>query len=114
MNTGSFKPEKITKPSDRTEELIALLRERILVLDGAMGTMIQQNRLEEDDFRGKRFADWPEDLKGNNDLLSLTQPDLISDIQISLRQIPLILRKPLRQIMGWRSWCMNSIMNGHV
>ena len=80
MNTGSFKPEKITKPSDRTEELIALLRERILVLDGAMGTMIQQNRLEEDDFRGKRFADWPEDLKGNNDLLSLTQPDLISDI----------------------------------
>ncbi|HAA92224.1 MAG TPA: methionine synthase, partial [Rhodospirillaceae bacterium] len=60
--------------------MTALLRERILVLDGAMGTMIQRHKLEEDDFRGPRFADWPEDLKGNNDLLTLTQPDLITDI----------------------------------
>ena len=80
MNKGNFKPQKIVTPIDRSRELTQLLRERILVLDGAMGTMIQQEQLEEDDFRGKRFADWPEDLKGNNDLLTLTQPDLISDI----------------------------------
>ena len=80
MIKGNFKPQKIVTPVDRSRELTQLLRERILVLDGAMGTMIQQEQLEEDDFRGKRFADWPEDLKGNNDLLTLTQPDLISDI----------------------------------
>ena len=57
-----------------------LLKERILFLDGAMGTMIQRHRLEEADYRGERFADWPSDLKGNNDLLSLTQPDIIRDI----------------------------------
>jgi 5-methyltetrahydrofolate--homocysteine methyltransferase len=53
---------------------------RILVLDGAMGTMIQDANLSEDDFRGKRFKDHASDLKGNNDLLTLTQPDLIHDI----------------------------------
>ena len=57
-----------------------LLDERILFLDGAMGTMIQRHKLEEADYRGERFADWPSDLKGNNDLLSLTQPQIISDI----------------------------------
>ncbi|HHH43042.1 MAG TPA: methionine synthase, partial [Gammaproteobacteria bacterium] len=57
-----------------------LLEERILVLDGAMGTMIQRYKLEEADYRGERFADWPSELKGNNDLLSLTQPQIISDI----------------------------------
>jgi 5-methyltetrahydrofolate--homocysteine methyltransferase len=57
-----------------------LLRERILVLDGAMGTMIQAHRLDEADYRGARFADWPVDLRGNNDLLTLTRPDLIRDI----------------------------------
>ena len=57
-----------------------LLKERILILDGAMGTMIQSYKLEEADYRGARFADWPSDLKGNNDLLSLTQPDIIRDI----------------------------------
>ncbi len=57
-----------------------LLGERILVLDGAMGTMIQAENLEEGDFRGSRFADHPSDLKGNNDLLSLTRPDIISEI----------------------------------
>ena len=56
------------------------LRERILVLDGAMGTMIQRARLADADYRGKRFADWPRDLKGANDLLSLTRPDLIAAI----------------------------------
>lgn len=57
-----------------------LLQERILVLDGAMGTMIQRHPLQEEDFRGERFQDHPHPLKGNNDLLSLTRPDLIADI----------------------------------
>jgi 5-methyltetrahydrofolate--homocysteine methyltransferase len=56
------------------------LKERILIIDGAMGTMIQQYRLEEKDFRGSRFKDWPTDLKGNNDLLSITQPAIIEAI----------------------------------
>ncbi len=56
------------------------LNERILVLDGAMGTMIQSYKLGEADYRGKRFQDWPSDLKGNNDLLVLTQPQIIYDI----------------------------------
>ncbi len=56
------------------------LSERILVLDGAMGTMIQRARLADADYRGGRFADWPRDLKGANDLLSLTRPDLIAAI----------------------------------
>jgi len=56
------------------------LQERILVIDGAMGTMIQRYELEEKDYRGERFADYPIDLKGNNDLLSLTRPDVIKNI----------------------------------
>ena len=62
------------------EKLNALLREKILLLDGAMGTMIQRARLAEEDYRGARFRDWPRELRGNNDLLSLTQPRLVSDI----------------------------------
>ena len=57
-----------------------LLLQRILILDGAMGTMIQQRRLDEAAFRGERFRDWPKDLKGHNDLLNLTQPQIIEDI----------------------------------
>ena len=56
------------------------LKQRILILDGAMGTMIQQYKLDEADYRGTRFADWASDLKGNNDLLVLTQPQIIRDI----------------------------------
>jgi 5-methyltetrahydrofolate--homocysteine methyltransferase len=56
------------------------LKKRILVIDGAMGTMIQQHKLEEKDYRGERFSDWPSDLRGNNDLLSLTQPAIIEGI----------------------------------
>lgn len=56
------------------------LKERILVIDGAMGTMIQRHKLEEKDYRGERFKDWPSDLKGNNDLLCLTQPQIIEGI----------------------------------
>src|SRR5882672_8921998 len=57
-----------------------LLQERILIIDGAMGTMIQRHKLTEADYRGERFKDWHSDLKGNNDLLSLTQPQIIKDI----------------------------------
>ncbi|MBE8168511.1 MAG: dihydropteroate synthase, partial [Shewanella sp.] len=58
------------------------LSKKILMLDGAMGTMIQQYKLEEEDFRGAQFADWKSDLKGNNDLLVLTQPDIIKQIHL--------------------------------
>ncbi len=64
----------------RLAELEPLLARRILVLDGAMGTMIQSYSLGEQDYRGERFAGWSRDLKGNNDLLSLTQPDIIRSI----------------------------------
>src|SRR5688572_7051611 len=57
-----------------------VLARRILLLDGAMGTMIQRARLAEEDYRGSRFRDWPRELRGNNDLLSLTQPALVRDI----------------------------------
>src|SRR5690242_14149829 len=57
-----------------------LLQERILIIDGAMGTMIQRHKLSEADYRGRRFKDWPADLKGNNDLLCLTQPQIIKEI----------------------------------
>jgi len=65
---------------DLSHPIKVLLRERILILDGAMGTMIQRHKLEEADYRSDRFADWPRDLKGNNDLLVLTQPEIIRGI----------------------------------
>jgi len=64
----------------RLAKFYDLLKQRILILDGAMGTMIQRCNLGEADYRGERFADWPSDLKGNNDLLVLTRPDVIRDI----------------------------------
>lgn len=63
-----------------------LLQDRILFLDGAMGTMIQSYKLQEADYRGERFKDWPSDLKGNNDLLSLTQPAIIKEIYLKYLQ----------------------------
>ena len=65
---------------DRVEALLRLLPERIVVLDGAMGTMIQTHSLDETGYRGQRFKDWTRDVKGNNDLLNLTQPHLIQAI----------------------------------
>ncbi|KAA1415870.1 methionine synthase [Nocardioides humilatus] len=65
---------------DATDELTALLRERIVILDGAMGTAIQRDRPDEAGYRGERFADWPSDLVGNNDLLTITQPQIIGGI----------------------------------
>lgn len=62
------------------EKIEDILQKRILVLDGAMGTMLQRYKFTEADFRGERFKDWPSDLQGNNDLLSLTQPQAIADV----------------------------------
>ncbi|HLZ99316.1 MAG TPA: methionine synthase [Steroidobacteraceae bacterium] len=64
----------------RADGFLSLLRERLVILDGAMGTMIQRHRLGEADFRGYRFAEWRRDLRGNNDLLSITQPQIIGAI----------------------------------
>ena len=77
---GIAVPDTPTLRPDATAELTALLRERILVLDGAMGTAIQRDRPDEAGYRGERFADWPSDLQGNNDLLQLTQPEIIAGI----------------------------------
>jgi len=65
---------------ERAQSLRQLFAERIVILDGAMGTMIQQHKLDEASFRGERFKDWPSDLKGCNDLLVLTKPAVIEDI----------------------------------
>ena len=64
----------------RAQQLPAILAQRIAILDGAMGTMIQRFRLTEEQYRGERFKDFPRDVKGNNELLSLTRPDVIRDI----------------------------------
>jgi len=66
-----------------TQQLKTALSQRILLLDGAMGTMIQAHQLDEDGYRGQRFQDWQQPLQGNNDLLSLSQPDIIRDIHLA-------------------------------
>ena len=80
-------------PYTRAAALPALLAQRIVVLDDAMGTMIQRRRLGEEDFRGARFAAHPRDLKGNNQLLHLTRPDLI--LEIHLADLPPIAPPPV-------------------
>ena len=65
------------------EIFLNLLKERILILDGGMGTMVQGFKLTEKDYRGKQFADWTSDLKGNNDLLCITRPDVINPPSVS-------------------------------
>ena len=70
----------LAKAYTRGGALVALLHQRIAIIDGAMGTMIQRYKLGESDFRGTRLADHPRELKGNNDLLVLTRPDIISEI----------------------------------
>ena len=67
-------------PSNKRAALSEAMKNRILILDGAMGTMIQQYKFEEEDYRGERFKDWHVLIKGNNDLLSLTKPEVIRDI----------------------------------
>ena len=76
-------PNKPNYRPNQTSQLTSLLETRVAYLDGAMGTMIQQHYLQEEDFRGERFKDWPTPLRGNNDLLVLTQPDLIKDIHLA-------------------------------
>ena len=78
MTTAS--PDTSRWQPDRSTELRALLAQRILILDGAMGTMVQRQKLVEADFRGERFTASAKDLKGNNDLLCLTRPDVIGGI----------------------------------
>ena len=81
LQSQAFQTFKMTMtPQERIAAFKQALTERILLLDGAMGTMIQRHKLGEADYRGERFADWPSDLKGNNDLLVLTQPDIIRGI----------------------------------
>ena len=77
---GHSLPDSPFLRPDATQALTAALQSRILVLDGAMGTMIQRHTFSEEEYRGERFADWERDLKGNNDLLTLTQPEAISGI----------------------------------
>src|SRR3954462_14358146 len=73
-------PHSTTHSATHSAKLAALLASRIALLDGAMGTMIQRARLAEEDYRGARFRDWARELRGHNDLLSLTQPPLVRDI----------------------------------
>ncbi|MCJ8277963.1 MAG: homocysteine S-methyltransferase family protein, partial [Bdellovibrionales bacterium] len=68
--------------SDSYRALEELVKSRIAIMDGAMGTMIQRYKLEEEDYRGERFKDHESDLKGNNDLLSITRPDIIKEIHL--------------------------------
>ena len=85
------------------EIFLNLLKERILILDGGMGTMVQGFKLTEKDYRGKQFADWMSDLKGNNDLLCITRPDVIKSIH---RQylVPIFLLPTLsmQMLSRWR------------
>ena len=91
-----------------------IVSDRILILDGAMGTMIQQYNLTEEDFRGERFAHIPGQLKGNNDLLCLTRPDVIQDIHRKYLEQVRILLKPIHsvrlrflwQIITWKNMCV--------
>lgn len=73
----------MTRERENSRILTEQLKKKILILDGAMGTMIQSYQLQEKDYRGDRFAEWPSDLKGNNDLLSLTQPEIIKAIHLA-------------------------------
>jgi len=79
-DTASVLPPVERRPYTRAAQLPQIMRERIVVLDGAMGTMIQRYKLTEADYRGTRFADHPKDLKGNNELLQLTKPEVIREI----------------------------------
>lgn len=87
------------------------IKDRILILDGAMGTMIQSYNLTEADFRGERFADVPGQMKGNNDVLNLTRPDVILDIHRGISQPE---RTSLRPTHSRRSAFRKPIIIGGV
>src|SRR5580765_4794911 len=80
LNSTSRISNREPRTANRESRLSSLLTDRILILDGAMGTMIQRYKLTEADFRGERFANHPKDLKGDSDILVLTRPDVISAI----------------------------------
>ena len=80
------------------------MKERILIIDGAMGTMIQRYKLNEADYRGERFKDWPSDVKGNNDLLCLTQPQIIKEFIKNILKQVLILLKPILSMHNVFHW----------
>ena len=77
----------MSRRAERFAALESLLAERIVILDGAMGTMIQRHALDEADYRGERFGDWPTDLKGNHDLLCITRPDVIRDVHAAFLDV---------------------------
>ena len=78
--TGATAAHAAKPQRERAAAFLVLLGKRLVILDGAMGTMIQRRRLGEADFRGERFKGWPRDLRGNNDLLTITQPQVIESI----------------------------------
>ena len=80
------------------------LQSRILILDGAMGTMIQRHKLTEKEYRGQRFADVGILQKGNNDLLTLTQPDIIQSIHAAYLEAGAILSKPIHSMLSVFRW----------
>ena len=77
--TPETRDQSLIRP-DATAALTAAMAEQVLMLDGSMGVFIQRQKLSEEEFRGDRFADWESDVKGNNDLLSITQPEVIRSI----------------------------------
>ena len=103
---------------NRAEQLERLLRERIVILDGAMGTMVQQHKLDEAAYRGDRFRHSRRDLQGLHDLLCLTQPHIVEDIHrqyleagADLIETNTLMRRRFRwRIMGWNPWPMRSML----
>ncbi|TMW57200.1 hypothetical protein Poli38472_003125 [Pythium oligandrum] len=89
METAMLQQPFVRGETDIFAYLTALMKQRILIFDGGMGTMIQQHKLTEEDFRGERFKDFPMLVKGNNDLLSITRPDIIKDIHREYMEVGL-------------------------
>src|ERR1700684_1876519 len=84
MRQRELGPSNVTGSNPTTRDtFVKAMRERILVLDGAMGTMIQALKLDEEGYRGARFDAWNRDVRGNNDLLNLSRPDAIRDIHLA-------------------------------
>ena len=104
--------EELFKRKPTEKDLAELISNRIAIMDGAMGTMIQQEKLEEADFRGDHFKNHPNELKGNNDLLCLTRPDIIKkSINHTLMQVVILWKQILSvpqqyqwQIIIWKMW----------
>jgi hypothetical protein len=102
---GFFSPSQDRSLNRTSHNIAAQLAKRILILDGGMGTMVQQAQLTEEQFRGERFKDFPHDLRGNNDLLVLTQPALISGIHAKYLEAG----ADIIETNTWRIWSTNSM-----